>query len=562
VVQIGLDRNTKLQTVFNRFVEFCNEQASAQQGPESSSSEQHVTANQLEFVHCQLLHGNETAESAALMKSDRITVRREQSDERKEEEAFNRLQREIDKEYFVQMRTMAVVGHDDDDDEGEEEADVVLDCRGALSQEWMKPVAPRCQRTALPCSSCIVSKRCPWLGRMIEAARLERKRRSIVTVPEQQEVRGGREQAKESEEEDDLELLQLNRFRLAPHQAEEGGGVPAAAQIENYDEEQPVPVALSPQGVSPQGVVPGRAQDQREDDDGGGTSLSRKLWVTLEHHSPEAVKLLLEYCCTNRVLPLGHEAFVQACRTKPVYKKLVGPVPPYSVRPSRWPSGGVPLVSFSVAMAGIALAEEASMPRLSLMCEVAASLTVDTENAVEALAACEEQRQLHGNPLPRLRKAAVDLVLRSARHRDVSFLLKNALQERGTLLVPTLITGTMEAVEESTPRSKKGYGSSSLTGKRDWQAMAYPYFDIVDRDDYREREMERRKRRKICDPYNDEDDDLYTNNVRWGGGSGPDMVRRSLKRMSHHLGGRLSSRVPANALPRLPKRRRNGSRKA
>ena len=71
---IGLDKSTKLSVVFNRFVDFCNEA-----GNES------IYATDFEVVHCQLLNGSDTAEASALMKNDKIFVRRVRTAEREAE---------------------------------------------------------------------------------------------------------------------------------------------------------------------------------------------------------------------------------------------------------------------------------------------------------------------------------------------------------------------------------------------------------------------------------------------------------------------------------------------
>jgi hypothetical protein len=136
----------------------------------------------------------------------------------------------------------------------------------------------------------------------------------------------------------------------------------------------------------------------------------------LANHSPDAAKLLLEFCYTNRVIPLGCIAFLQSCKSKPD-RKQNEPVPPFSIGSSsgshHWPNRGEPTVSFPVVVATLALAEEASLPRLSLMCEIAAARLVSSTNVMDALAMYQTQKELTGNSLPRLRKAAMDIVLRS-----------------------------------------------------------------------------------------------------------------------------------------------------
>jgi hypothetical protein len=532
-VQIGLDKACKLSAVFNRYVEFCNEQQ-----PETN-----VEVADLEFVHAQVLVGHDTAETAALMKNDRISVRREQSNERREDEARNRVQRDSDKEYFQQLRQLLPTETSSGRtsvNATQRYADAVLDCRGILPE-----TRPLVEATTIKCHSALIHKCCPWLGRKIAAARLESARQSVITV---------QDETKPESEDEDFELMQQIKVQQPDEQES------FAAQIENDDDdlvERSAAVSTTRRASRNSDFM----MDQDDDDDdvaSFSTDTTRQsqagnlVWTVIEDHCPEAVKLLLEYCYTNRVVPLGCEAFLQSCKTKPQYKKLQGPVPPYSARSARWPNAGEPTVSFAVALAGVRLAEEADMPRLSLMCEVAAAQLVDHASAVEALSACESQRKLTGNPLPRLRKATMEIVLH-AQHTSfngVASLLKNALAEKGPLLVPTLITGTMEAVEAS--EKKKNYPSTghSLTGeKRDWKTMAYSYFDKFDKIDAKERERERRKRRGgTLEDKDDrsailEDDDMF---AFWGETG---VRQMSLKRMSHHLGGALGNRIVAN-LPR------------
>jgi hypothetical protein len=186
------------------------------------------------------------------------------------------------------------------------------------------------------------------------------------------------------------------------------------------------------------------------------------------------------------------------------------------------------------------LAEEASLPRLSLMCEIAAAQLVSSSNVVDALAMCQTQKELTGNSLPRLRKAAMDIVLRSG-PRGVFVLptFRRALEERGKNLIPTLLAGTMEAVDNAETKNKKGAGGGD---KRDWQEIALEYFEFVDREDTNKRERERRKRRMErweSDPSRvDEHGFLKDLRLIDNPNSVSDFVaaqRRSLKRMSHQM---------------------------
>ena len=175
------------------------------------------------------------------------------------------------------------------------------------------------------------------------------------------------------------------------------------------------------------------------------------VWVVLPDHSPQAVKLLLEYCYTNRVPSLGEEAFIRAGTTT-VSSALdssnaavatetdTGPVPPF--RKQEWPDGGMPTVSLHLALAGIALAEEAHLPRLSLMCEIAASQLVDNHNVVDVLSACQVQQQKTG------RAAMLDCIMANGSagidQLYASAYFKNSLNERRGLVVPSLLDGSVE----------------------------------------------------------------------------------------------------------------------
>lgn len=565
-VQIGLDKSTKLSAVFERYVLFCNQYAAAaassEFNPPDFNKMKTITVDDLEFVHCQLLKGNDTTEAAALMKNDRITVRKEQSSDRDLDQEHQRQQRESDKEYFQQLRQLVPGGTTP-----HKLCDVVLDCRGSVQDDVGR--VQLVLSTTVRCHSVVVRKRCPWLGRMIDAASREQARRSIVSLPDventtatanasapvlmaaaaaglEQDQRQEQQQqdqpavpdrhlpAAESKdsEDDDIEVLNYN-VRVVNRESRNNR---CAAQIEN-DEDEP----KERNGVDSAAID---NDDSDIDDDDGETSFSNvrsdALWVTLANHSPDAAKLLLEFCYTNRVIPLGCIAFLQSCKSKPD-RKHHGPVPPFSIGSSgsrHWPNHGEPTASFPVVVATLALAEEASLPRLSLMCEIAAAQLVSSTNVVDALARCQTQKELTGNPLPRLRKAAMEIVLRSG-PRGVFVLptFRRALEERGKNLIPTLLAGTMEAVDNAETKTKKGSGGRD---KRDWQEIALEYFEFVDREDTNKRERERRKRRMERwenDPSRvDEhgflkDLRLIDNPNSWATAA----QRRSLKRMSHQM---------------------------
>jgi hypothetical protein len=466
VVSIGLDKSTKLSAVFRRYTEFCNEHSSMKCKLEDS---------ELEFFHCHLLNGNDTAESSALMKNDRIKVRKEQSKERQAQIEHKRMQRESDKEYFRQLQHLmpnfSAIG----------ECDVVFDCQGNVADDnfWAHNTKEVHGHAA------ILSKRCKWLAERVQAARLERRKsRSVFTDPPSvSEVMNGGSDFVEGALKDGLDSNQIdfpsghivaNTSSTMPEDNEDGQRARRRSDMEDdddFDDDEygvlhfPAP-QNRPQAVVTRGGATEIEDDDNEDDNTDIDSLgvacgipgspvmrsvradeltaSDQLVVTLPDHPPQAMKILLEYCYTNRVIHLGHDAFVQACRTKPV--KPNGPVSPYSSA-RRWPNNGFPQVSFAVALAGIRLAEDAGMRRLSLMCEVAASQLVSTANVVDALSACTLQQTLTGNPLVRLREVSMHTVLQCGA-RSVYDLptFRQALEGRATSIIPTLLTGTAEAI--------------------------------------------------------------------------------------------------------------------
>merc|ERR1711935_517107 len=124
------------------------------------------------------------------------------------------------------------------------------------------------------------------------------------------------------------------------------------------------------------------------------------------------------------------------------------------------------------------------------MCEVATAQLVSTTNVVRALSLCASQKSKTGNDLPRLRKAAMDIVLRRG-SRGVLELgrmptFRKALEEPRAVIIPTLLQGTTEAVTR--------YGKQ-LESKRAKANLPIHSFDELDRNDAILRERERRKRR-------------------------------------------------------------------
>jgi hypothetical protein len=193
---------------------------------------------------------------------------------------------------------------------------------------------------------------------------------------------------------------------------------------------------------------------------GFGDSNQHQAAIVTLNHPPEAVKLLLEYCYTNRVISLGYEAYVQSFKpldpvtTDPIIEKYGGIVNPFHPNtPSSWPNHGLPTISLPIALAGIQLSEEALMPRLSLMCEIAASNLVTTTSALDVLGFCEIQQGRSGNRLNILRKAVMINHIfmdgpKGVLHLSNSYSLYRTLRDKKDTVVPGLFSGVKDVLQE------------------------------------------------------------------------------------------------------------------
>lgn len=445
-VYIGLDKTTKLEAVFEQFCSFINKEA---------KPADRVKLADFEFFHCTLLDKNHTVEASAMMKNDRIKVRRDGSKLRAQMAEIARQQRDSDRKYFEHMRQL--LHNSQDFSRG---CDVVLDCKGKVVDE--RGYSQNVLTTTVKANSAMLSKRCKWLAEKIEEARDEMRRKEEITVPEE-----GKEEGKDdsfegkSDDEDDI-------MPAFPERGNEAVGGNHSIKVEDDDDEEDE-VPKKPKAKGP----------------------SNSVMVTLDH-SPEAVKLLLEYSYTNRVISLGFFAFSKASRhVGPTGLKEPGPVPPY--RKHDWPKGGQPQVSLHLALAGIALAEEAQMPRLSLMCEVAASQLVNQNNVLDVLSACQVQQQKTGNSLPILRKAAMLDCIFSNGNSGIDRLMDlDNFYEKRSLVVPSLLKGTVEllppnllAVKDWQKKKEKMEADTNLT------------FLKADSEDKSRREVERKKYRHM-----------------------------------------------------------------
>jgi len=528
-VAIGLARSTKLGAVFAQYVNFCNKNA---------KNQPHVSLDKLEFTFCQLLDPTHTAEASALMKNDKIKAKGARSDHRNAEAERKRQQRDADKEYFKQLKQLMP------DLGGARMADIILDCRGKLVDENGRNQQVLC--TTVKAHSSILRKRCKWFGDIIDKARQERD--ELRRQAQQSNPAGAGNQPQVTLVDQNLQLYLMQQHgshevNLSHHQHQHPNGHNLRPQQEqprqqvigeepeddsnivnndNNDNNIAAAHRVGEDGIAALDFQPQNARahsgataiENDYDDESSSQGLHTSsddeasmrsgspvpfshhthtvqdnfLWVTISNHSPEAVKLMLEYCYSNRVGPLGHEAFAAACKTKPL--KHSGPIPPFAAGQSsssrRWPNNRFPTVSFSVILDAISLAEEASMGRFSLMCEVAASQLVSTQNVVEALTMCTYQEKSTGNSLPRLRKAAMDRVLRhgSLGVGEVSAPLTRVLKEQSAHLLPTLLRGMSEAL------TKENLSKADKLERR-----TLDEFCTIDEKDVLARQAERKRRR-------------------------------------------------------------------
>ncbi|KAL7547850.1 hypothetical protein ACHAWF_011119 [Thalassiosira exigua] len=536
---VGLDKNTKLSVVFDRYVKFVNSRAP--KGIRGKASSLPVRTSDLEFLHCAVLDANQTVEASAMMKNDRIRVHRDRGRERRERAEVLRQQRESDRKYFRDLRQL-LPNPAPEGTRGRGADDVVLDCRGRVVDE--RGFRQDVLATTVRANSVLLAKRCKWLGRKVAEAREDLRRRAEMTVPSDRdeeaksagsgnggnEEGGGRDddgdvdadgdaedlKSGQSDDEDDIIMAESragndgngdgnsnnNNDNNDNNVAAGEGGLGSAAKVEDDDDDDDTVVAAEAKSSNGAGCGPTRksADFHHASSSAASSTSPNSAWVTLDH-SPQAVKLLLEYCYTNRVQSLGQEAFVKSSKYPSAREvgalaaKQSGPVPPF--KRHEWPDLGHPTVSLHLALAGIALAEEAHLPRLSLMCEVAASQLVTTKNVVDALGACAVQRANTGNRLPLLRKAAMlDCVMAGGSagidHLCANPNFKSGLDERRGLVVPSLLDGTVEVMPAN-------MNTKDIKRKKDRMALERKRsFERADNSDKHTRVMERLKWRNTA----------------------------------------------------------------
>jgi len=472
-VYVGLDKGSKLSVVFQHYCDFVNSKSPSTK----PGSRVYIKPTDLEFMHCTTLDAQHTVEASAMMKNDRIRVVRERSKDRSAKAEMIRLQRESDRKYFKELRSL--LPNPSPEGMG---SDVILECQGKVKDE--RGFSQNVLATTVRANSVLIAKRCKWLGQKISTAREDMRKRAEMTIPSDEVKSESKEAERSSSQSDDEEYDIVPSNPLPAGDNNNNNAIAAdrvlAAEIEDDEEDDEVDAGKSP------------TNEQASTSHLRDVASSNSVWISLQH-SPQAVKLLLEYCYTNRVQALGQDAFLKASKfpnpkdVGALAAKESGPVPPF--RKHEWPDGGAPTVSLHLALAGIALAEEAHMPRFSLMCEVAASKLVDYSNIIDVLAACQTQQQQTGNRLPLLRKAAMlDCVFGKRYFENPIF--KNNMIARKDLVIPSVLDGSIEVFPTNLDSKEV------LKKKEKMQKEKKQIFDMLDESDRNKRLFERIKQRK------------------------------------------------------------------
>ncbi len=508
-VQIGLEKSTRLSAVFARYCEFANNYLPNTRNNHKDTITKYnsklqykplqVEPYHLEFSHCSILKPSDTAETSALMKEDKITVRRVRKEERRSKADWTRTQRDSDQSYFKQLRGLLP----DNSQNATRNCDVVFHCRGKIKDE--NGYKQEVLTTYVRGHAALLSKRCKWLALRIDAAKGEfygagddrdNNNRNAGDNDHVNEGRHGENEDHDMQDQEDM-VFEANQNQNPNHnnnldnngnnnnmdnndnnnhnENDNGGGNNVVPIVD--DEEDDRDNAVHKIHDSADGTGTDSSLDMDDNSHGRNRNRSRNvrdsplqfvgsnypnhiLRVPLSH-PPEAIRLLLEYCYTNRVIALGSLAFHESYKPidkqniDPLLADLCGPVSPFPTPRglrSAWPLNGLPTISLSVALAGIQLAEEANLPRLSYMCEIAASQLISANTALEVLALCEQQYRATGNHLTHLRKAVMLYYVLGRGRKGVSDLsskssFKRTLKEKSEDVVPSLLMGIQETVK-------------------------------------------------------------------------------------------------------------------
>ena len=155
-VYVGLDKGSKLSVIFQHYCDFVNSKTPSTK----PGSRVYIKPTDLEFIHCTTLDAQHTVEASAMMKNDRIRVVRERSKDRSAKAEMIRLQRESDRKYFKELRSL--LANPSPESMG---CDVILECQGKVKDE--KGFSQNVLATTVRANSVLIAKRCKWLGQKI-----------------------------------------------------------------------------------------------------------------------------------------------------------------------------------------------------------------------------------------------------------------------------------------------------------------------------------------------------------------------------------------------------------
>lgn len=477
-VSIGMDKNTKISMLFRRFAEFASDLCPSEP----------LSCEQLEFAHTNILPACETAEGCALMKNDRIRVRRRSS--RRGTAARRRaLQARLDTAYFAQLSAglLSDVGRCDG-------ADVAFECGGG--------------GTCIRGHSAALMRRCGWLAKKIGTARERRRhleiRQPVNTIEDDASIDCCPLPAPDANIDADAgpSFIDTARMRVSPVPADDHSGtrpLPRPLFPSRRDDQGPMLIVVAdddeddadgsdgaPEPSPVSGVMPSGASSQAAPNPESpiipcSSDAGALLRVPLRGYPPEAVRILLEYCYTNRCASLGRDA-LEVATLRDDDDAEAQPPPDDAEDP--------PTISMDTALSAVSLAEDASLPRLALMCEVAASHLVRPENVLSALAACTSQGAATSNHLPLLRRRGVEYLMRPPMLQQLHYRLVQMEGGGVDLVVPAIWEGTRESLGGGSGATRDGGGNKR---KFDSILCAPVYFKDCDDEDRENRSAERKK---------------------------------------------------------------------
>jgi len=185
-VEIYLDRSITLATLFQRYCTFANacpnnfitpkktdsRRSSSLSSTSSIVDQQHdpssspiVEPSELEFYHCFILDPSQTVDTSALMHKDKIRVRAYRRDEKKNQMERLKLQQEMDKNYYDQLRLLMP-----DVTPSFLKCDIVFHCTGRVVDD--KGRKQEVLNTYVKGNAALIAKRCSWLKMKIALAKL------------------------------------------------------------------------------------------------------------------------------------------------------------------------------------------------------------------------------------------------------------------------------------------------------------------------------------------------------------------------------------------------------